>query len=123
MSIDFLRLFRTCFACNGRRNLSRVEVGNPHQFLYYHQNCLDIVTQNPSTNSLIIHKASRINYQLRRNQRTAEQLTFSAEQLIKHIESFKETVVLCENIKTSLKEKSNINNIKKTNKFKKIFGE
>jgi hypothetical protein len=123
MAIDWLRPFRTCFACNGRSNLSRVEVFDPHQFLYYHQNCLDIVIQNPSANALIIPKALQINYQLQRSQRTVEQMMLFYNQFIQQARTFADATKVLDEVRTSLKEKSPVNNIEKLNKFQKIFGE
>lgn len=47
MSIDFLRPFRSCFACNGHWNLSRIEEFCPHKFTYFHSDCLQKILDDP----------------------------------------------------------------------------
>lgn len=132
--MDIFRLVRTCFLCNGRKNLLRVaHPGYSYTtYCYYHEECLQKVINNPEKYVKNLDSAIQIIDQIRKDEQ--EQLEHEHSQQLK-IQIFRENnfsrtnpTLSHENETENLTKQSNSshsinskNETEKQSKFEKIF--
>jgi hypothetical protein len=122
---DYFRPFRRCFYCKGRRKLLRVVHPAYHTtYDYYHQECLDVVMQNPLSNFKFIDSAIQIMDQInkdRQDERSKEEeFHRAAQRLLQNSKKKNETNELLDQLNNVINEQPPNKDATKS-KFEKIF--